>query len=177
MLKAPDKRTPVTPKILASYEESDHPRFGIAFWRKDGTQRFAAYAFLSAVDFDGDGELIFRFTHWQANVRGEALQPLWEAAQEGRLAQVRELDKSPGPAEPWVYELILAEFDFEPSLTNPPFPMNSETPPSKAPMPVSFLLYHPIWSETDCHDHCFRLFILVSACWRVVRISRKDNGS
>jgi hypothetical protein len=97
MLKAPDKRTPVTPKILASYEESDHPRFGIAFWRKDGTQRFATYAFLSAVDFDGDGELIFRFTHWQANVRGEALQPLWEAAQEGRWPKCASSINAPVP--------------------------------------------------------------------------------
>jgi hypothetical protein len=127
MLKASDKKPPATPQIPASYEESDHPRLGIAFWRKDGTQRFAAYAFLSVVDFDGDRELIFRFTHWQAKVRGKALQPLWEAAQEGRLAQVRELDKSPGPANPWVHELIFAEFDLEPSLTNPPFHMNTET--------------------------------------------------
>jgi hypothetical protein len=128
MLKAPDKRTPATSRVPASYEESDQPRLGIAFWRKDGTRRFASYSFLSAVDFDGDGELIFRFTHWQANVRGEALQPLWEAAQEGRLAQVREIDKSPGPAEPWVRELILADFDLEPSFTTPQFPMNTETP-------------------------------------------------
>jgi hypothetical protein len=125
MLKTPEKRTVATEKVSVSYQEGDQPTLGIAFCKKDGTQRFAPYSFLTAVDFHGKGELVFCFTHWSAIVRGEELRPLWEAVQEGRLALVRELDKSPAGAEPWVHELIFAESDSERSLFTLPFPQGT----------------------------------------------------
>jgi hypothetical protein len=84
---------------------------GITFCRKDGTQRFASYAFLATVDFDGRGEMIFRFTAWTATVRGETLQALWDALREGCLALVRESDRPDPSEQPWVREITFNEIN------------------------------------------------------------------
>ena len=124
MLKATDKKVTAATRHHACYEESTLPSLGITFCRKDGVQRFAPLSFLSAVDFGGKGELIFRFTTWTATVRGVSLQPLWKAVRDGCLTEVRELDRSPGPAAPWVREIVFADAnaDAETSFTGPAFP-------------------------------------------------------
>jgi hypothetical protein len=122
MIKASDKKTTAAAQHPSCYEKNDQPSFGIAFCRKDGTQRFALYSFLSALDFDGKRELIFRFASWIAYVRGEALSPIWNAVQEGNLAQVREVNRTCHKSEPWVRELILVETEAVQPLTGLPFP-------------------------------------------------------
>ncbi len=111
MIKTADKKATEVPLRYASYEESTTPSMGITFCRKDGTQRFASYAFLATVDFDGRGEMIFRFTAWTATVRGETLQALWKALREGCLALVRETDRTHPAEEPWVREVTFSESD------------------------------------------------------------------
>jgi hypothetical protein len=120
MIKTFDTRTTAAAQQPACYVESDAPSLGIAFCRKDGTQRFAPYSFLSSVDFNGHGELVFRFDTWSASVRGEALQPLWKALREGCLAQVNELDRPSIGGEPSVFKLIFV--DAEPDFAGPAFP-------------------------------------------------------
>jgi len=111
MIKTADKKATEIPAHHASYEESATPSMGITFCRKDGTQRFASYAFLATVDFDERGEMIFRFTAWNATVRGENLQALWNALREGCLALVRESDRAHCAEEPWVREITFSESD------------------------------------------------------------------
>ena len=116
MIKTADKKAPEVPLRHASYEESTTPSMGITFCRKDGTQRFASYAFLAAVDFDGKGEMIFRFTAWTATVRGETLLALWKAVQEGCLTLVQETDRTHPAEAPWVREITVSESDSDVDL-------------------------------------------------------------
>ena len=128
MLKTTDKKI-ASPHHHACYEESAQPSVGITFCRKDGVQRFAPHAFLSTIDFDAAGELIFRFTTWTATVRGDNLQPLWKALRDGCLTEVRELDRSPDATAPWVREIVFADSnaDAETSFTGPAFPEHCES--------------------------------------------------
>jgi hypothetical protein len=111
MIKTADKTATEIPLRYASYEESTTPCMGVTFCRKDGAQRFASYAFLASVDFDGRGEMIFRFTAWTATVRGESLQALWKALREGCLVLVRETDRSHPAEGSWVCEVTFSEPD------------------------------------------------------------------
>ena len=129
MLKTADKKVTAAPQHHACYEESAQPSLGITFCRKDGVQRFAPHAFLSTVDFDGKGEVIFRFTTWSATVRGENLQTLWKAVRNGCLSQVRGHDQSSDVTAPWVREIIFADADSnaETSFIGPAFPEHRES--------------------------------------------------
>ena len=133
MIKTTDKKAASAPQHHACFEESTQPSLGITFCRKDGVQRFAPHAFLSTVDFDGKGELVFRFTTWSATVRGETLQPLWKAVRDGCLTQVREMDHSPDTAAPWVREIIFADSNADPetSFIGPAFPEYREPLPER----------------------------------------------
>ena len=130
MLKSADKKATAAPQRHACYEESAQPSLGITFCRKDGVQRFVPFSFLSNVDFDGNGELIFHFTTWSATVRGENLQPLWKAVRDGCLTEVRELDRAPDATAPWVREIVFADSnaDAETSFTGPAFPDHCDPP-------------------------------------------------
>ena len=127
MIKTADNRVTTTREHAASYEESAQPPLGLIFCRKDGAQRLAVYSFLSAVDFDGKGEMSFHFTTWKAIVRGERLEPLWQSIQEARLSKVRESEHAIKPNEPWVRELTFAEIGAEAALPGPAFPEDRDT--------------------------------------------------
>jgi hypothetical protein len=88
MIKSKDK-TSVSNRHVSCFAESEAAT-GIAFERSNGTKRFAPHSFLSRVDFAGQGELIFRYTFGTITVRGEALEPLWNALCQGSLARVTE---------------------------------------------------------------------------------------
>jgi hypothetical protein len=122
MIKAADNRVATPREHAASYEESAQPPLGLIFCRKDGAQRLAVYSFLSAVDFDGKGEITFQFTTWKAIVRGERLEPLWQSIQDARLSKVRESEHAIKPNEPWVRKITFAALGAEAALPGPAFP-------------------------------------------------------
>jgi hypothetical protein len=123
MIKTADKKAPAVP-LDPCYEEDTQPCLGITFCPTDSMQRYAPYAFLSTVDFDGRGEMIFRFTSWTATVRGENLQALWKAVREGCLTLVRERNRTSSTEEPWVREIAFSEADSDADLrvTGPAYP-------------------------------------------------------
>lgn len=82
-------KTSNSERLPSCFAESDAPS-GIAFEKADGTKRFAPYSFLSCVDFDEGGELVFRYTFGTITVRGEALESLWNALCRGTLNRVNE---------------------------------------------------------------------------------------
>jgi hypothetical protein len=113
MIKIADKKDSPVPPHNASYEESIQPSLGITFCRKDGSQRYAPYSFLSTVEFAANGELIFRFTSWSATVRGETLQPLWKAVRTACLLEVCESRHASDSITPTVREIIFAHCNFD----------------------------------------------------------------
>ncbi len=113
MIKIAEKKDSLVPHHNASHEESIQPSLGITFCRKDGSQRFAPYSFLSTVEFVAAGELIFRFTSWSATVRGETLQPLWKAVRAACLLEVRESRQTSDSTTPTVREIIFADCNFD----------------------------------------------------------------
>jgi hypothetical protein len=91
MLKSSERKHTTPPANQPCFETSEQPQSpGISFEMKGGTKRFALHSFLSAVDFDGSGALILRYTFGTITVKGKALQPLWEAVCQGTLSRVRE---------------------------------------------------------------------------------------
>lgn len=111
MIKTADKKAAAVPLDHPCYEETPQPCLGITFCPNDSIQRFAPYAFLSTVDFDGKGEMIFRFTSWTATVRGENLQAIWKAIREECLTLVREQDRTSSTGEAWVREVAFSDVD------------------------------------------------------------------
>lgn len=120
MIKASDRKTTRSESVC--YEESSEPALGIAFEKRDGTRRFAPYAFLSAVDYDGKGEVTFHFSIGLIIARGESLDPLWRAACNGQLVRVCECDKPSASETTWVRELDFSDVNQEPQLNLPPLP-------------------------------------------------------
>jgi hypothetical protein len=104
------------------FEKSDRgPELGISFEKKDGAMRFALYSFLSAVDFDGTGELVFRYTFGPITVKGKALQPLWEHLRTCTLVRVCESESLLPSEAPSISEITLADLDAI-STVEPLFP-------------------------------------------------------
>jgi hypothetical protein len=89
MIKSQDKR-PDTRDDNRSVFIEDKSALGIAFEKSNGAKRFAPAPFLSAIDYNGDDELIFRYPSATITVKGRGLRPLWEAACQGVLATVIE---------------------------------------------------------------------------------------
>lgn len=87
---------------------------------KGGTKRFALHSFLSAVDFDGSGTLVFRYSIGTITVKGKALQPLWEAICQGTLSRVRE-GAATSPEELSVDTIAMVDFA-EAQQNEPVFP-------------------------------------------------------
>jgi len=103
------------------FEKSEHgPELGISFEKKDGTKRFALYSFLSAVDFDGSGTLVFRYTFGTITVKGKALQSLWEHLCACTLVRVCEAE-SLSSEGPLISEITFAEAETVP-IGEPLFP-------------------------------------------------------
>ena len=103
------------------FEKSEHgPELGISFEKKDGAKRFALYSFLSTVDFNGSGILIFRYTFGTITVKGKALQPLWEHLRGGTLMRVCEVESHLSEA-PSISEITFAGVETVP-VGEPPFP-------------------------------------------------------
>ena len=91
MLKSSERKHTNPPANQPCFETSEQtPVPGISFEMKDGARRFASCSFLSAVDFDGSGALVFLYTFGTITVKGKALQPLWEALCQGTLSRVCE---------------------------------------------------------------------------------------
>jgi len=88
--------------------------------KKDGAKRFALYSFLSAVDFDGSGTLVYRYTFGTITVKGKALHPLWENLRACTLVRVCEAESlsSEGPS---ISEITLADLEAI-SAVEPLFP-------------------------------------------------------
>ena len=72
--------------------------------------RFAPSSFLSAVDFDGSGALVFRYTFGTITVKGKALRPVWDAVREGTLCRVCENHAASSPEDPSVNTIALVDF-------------------------------------------------------------------
>ena len=91
MLKS-SERTPANAKAgNPCFEKGEHgPELGISFEKKDGMRRFAPYSFLSAVDFHGPDELVFRYTFGTVTIHGTALQPVWDVLRHGSLVRLCE---------------------------------------------------------------------------------------
>ncbi len=85
----------------------------------DGAKRFALYSFLSTVDFDGTGELVFHYTFGSITVKGKALQPLWEHLLGGTLTGVCEVESHLSEA-PSISEITFAGWRLF-RLVNRPF--------------------------------------------------------
>ena len=49
---------------------------GIAFEKSNGAKRFVPSPFLSAIDYNGNDELVFRYPFATITVRGHGLRPL-----------------------------------------------------------------------------------------------------
>lgn len=120
MIRTSDRKP--TPAPSTCYEEAAQPAFGIAFEKQGGTRRFVPYAFLSALDFVGAGELTFRFSYGTVTVSGTALEALWKAACKGELARVWEGEQSQDSTAAWVREIVLSETEPGSSPKLPPFP-------------------------------------------------------
>jgi len=104
-----------------SFEKSDQgPELGISFEKKDGAKRFALYSFLSAVDFDNSGTLVFRYTFGPIKVKGKALQPLWEHLRTCTLVRVCESESLSSEA-PSISEITLVDLR-DISAVEPLFP-------------------------------------------------------
>jgi hypothetical protein len=123
MIKAPDRKP--TTSTAACFEEASESVLGIVFEKRDGPQRFAPYAFLSAVDYNGRDELTFHFSIGEIIVRGKGLETLWRAACQGELARVWESEKPSTLEAAWVRELYFYDADQEPDIQVPPFPSAS----------------------------------------------------
>jgi len=121
MIKSSERKNTNSSANQPCFEKSEHgPELGISFEKKDGTKRFALYSFLSAVDFDGSGELIFRYTYGSITMKGKALQPLWEHLRKGTLIRVCEAE-SHLPESPSISEITFAEKETA-SIGEPLFP-------------------------------------------------------
>jgi len=118
MIKAPDRNA--GPSEPLCYEESSEPALGIVFEKRDGPRRFAPYAFLSAMDYNGKDELRFHFSIGAIVVRGNRLEPLWRAACKGDLARVWEGEKPCSPEASWVREVSFTNAELTPEV--PAFP-------------------------------------------------------
>lgn len=126
MIKFIEKKAAPTTTPAACCIISNQPSLGIEFVKKDGERRFAPYSFLVRADRIANGEMKFHFTSWEVILRGDALQPLWEAVCEGCLSQVRELDQVREADGPWVHELVFRE-----SIQDFPFPTEHESLPKR----------------------------------------------
>jgi hypothetical protein len=122
MIKSNDKTR--TPNSNASCLADGDTASGIAFEKNDGTKRFAPHSFLSSVDFDGEGELIFRYTFGTITVRGHALEPLWNALCRGNLAKVIEQAGEQSAEDATTSRTIIVE-DYESTSNVPRFPEES----------------------------------------------------
>ncbi len=125
MLKTSERKS--TSPTPTCYDEAPNPAFGITFEKQDGTRRFVPYAFLSALDFDGSGELAFTFSSGVVTVRGNALGALWKAACKGDLARVWEGEQPPERKAAWVREIALGEAEPDPNPSLPAFPREPAT--------------------------------------------------
>jgi hypothetical protein len=122
MIKIKDK-TPTPNRNASCLAESDTAP-GIAFEKSDGTKRFAPNSFLSSVDFDGEGELIFRYAFGTIIVRGQGLESLWNALCRGTLAKVIEQAKDPSAASGASVHSVVVKDDENSS--GPRFPEKSQ---------------------------------------------------
>ena len=89
MIKNQDKRADTRDASRSVFIESKSA-LGIAFEKSNGVRRFVPAPFLSAIDYNGDDELVFRYPSATITVRGRGLRPLWDAACQGVLATVIE---------------------------------------------------------------------------------------
>jgi hypothetical protein len=89
MIKNQDKRADTRDASRSVFIESKSA-LGIAFEKSNGVKRFVPTPFLSAIDYNGDDELVFRYHSATITVRGHGLRPLWDAACQGVLATVIE---------------------------------------------------------------------------------------
>jgi len=109
MIKSNERRTLQKPHENSCFEKREHgSELGIEFEKKDGTKRFALNSFLSAVDFDGSGELVFRYTFGTITVKGKALQPLWGLIRTGTLMRLSE-SGTPPVNSLFISEITLAD--------------------------------------------------------------------
>ena len=83
--------------------------------------RFAPSSFLSAVDFDGSGALVFRYTFGTITVKGKALRHVWDALREGTLCRVCENHAVSSSKDPSVDTIAVADFA-EAQQNEPVFP-------------------------------------------------------
>jgi hypothetical protein len=89
MIKNQDKRADTRDASRSVFIENKFA-LGIAFEKSNGAKRFVPSPFLSAIDYNGDDELVFRYPSATITVRGRGLRPLWDAACQGVLATVIE---------------------------------------------------------------------------------------
>jgi hypothetical protein len=120
MIKSKDK-TSASSRHSACFAENEAAS-GIAFEKGNGTKRFAPYSFLSSVDFDGAGELVFRYTFGTITVRGQALESLWNALCRGTLVRVNEQTGESATQDVILIQAIVIEDDYN----GVPDPVNSE---------------------------------------------------
>jgi hypothetical protein len=106
MIKNQDKRSDTRDGIRSVFIENK-AALGIAFEKSNGAKRFEPAPFLSAVDYNGDDELVFRYPSATITVRGRGLQPLWDAACQGVLAKV--IESGVREEEPSVTAVIILD--------------------------------------------------------------------
>ena len=111
MLKSSERKLANQPISQPSFEVTGQPlASGISFEMKGGTMRFASSSFLSAVDFDGSGALVFRYTFGTITVNGKALRQVWDALREGTLCRVCENHVASSSEDPSVDTIAVADF-------------------------------------------------------------------
>ena len=132
MLKSSERNSANAKVGNPCFEKGEHsPEFGISFEKKDGTKRFAPLSFLSAVDFHGPDELVFRYTFGTVAIRGRKLEAIWDILRQGSLVRLCEAgDISSG--EPSIETITVTDFA-EDSHAEPRFPVEHSPDESGAP--------------------------------------------
>lgn len=107
-----------------SFVESESP-LGISFELRDDRKRFVPHSFLSAVDFTGAEEMIFRYTFCTITVRGKALASIWSSLCAGKLGRIIERP-SQGQVDDEVTVASVSIEDETDTSKVPMFPMNEK---------------------------------------------------
>ena len=121
MLKSSERNSANAKTGNPCFEKGEHgPELGISFEKKNGTKRFTPYSFLSAVDFHGTDELVFRYTFGTVVIRGRKLEPVWDILRQGSLVRLCEAGDI-ASSEPSIETIIVTDFA-EDSQAEPEFP-------------------------------------------------------
>jgi hypothetical protein len=106
MIKNQDKRSDTRDGNRSIFIENKSA-LGIAFEKSNGTKRFVPAPFLSAIDYNGNDELVFRYPFATITVKGSGLRPLWDAARQGILATV--IETGVREEEPSVIAIVILD--------------------------------------------------------------------